>query len=65
MNYSWKFEPDNKKGNPNILESLEICGGDDGTRTRDLRRDRPAFSPELNYVPLVGGTGIEPVTLGL
>ncbi len=26
-------------------------GGDDETRTRDLRRDRPAFYTKLNYVP--------------
>jgi hypothetical protein len=25
------------------LEMIEKVGGDDGARTRDLRRDRPAF----------------------
>jgi hypothetical protein len=27
----------------NCLEMIEMNGGDDGARTRDLRRDRPAF----------------------
>ena len=27
----------------NALETTEKYGGDDGARTRDLRRDRPAF----------------------
>ncbi len=25
------------------MVGYEVSGGDDGTRTRDLRRDRPAF----------------------
>jgi hypothetical protein len=35
--------PDNQKGLHYMVEPLEIGGGADETRTRDLRRDRPAF----------------------
>jgi hypothetical protein len=33
----------NKKGPAANGRVLDICGGDDEARTRDLRRDRPAF----------------------
>jgi hypothetical protein len=32
-----------RKPDQNIGQVIDKCGGDDGARTRDLRRDRPAF----------------------
>ena len=42
----WVFSLENRpeKKKPVSYETgFLICGGDDETRTRDLRRDRPAF----------------------
>jgi hypothetical protein len=41
------------EGRPQVLRLPQLSGGADGTRTRDLRRDRLGFSlNEINYLAL-------------
>ena len=42
-NHRRHFPADNKKGHLFRSSLIYFSGGPDGTRTRDLRRDRPAF----------------------
>ena len=54
---------------PIIIPFLRQPGGDDGTRTRDIRLAKAALS-QLSYIPertakVVGLTGFEPVTPAL